>query len=154
MDPSPDCGSFIDGFSFVDLGGSAFAQAAVHLGGQDDTGSDWSGMEALLSYSGDGAHKTVEAIRKLVLRCPTGVDMDGNQVQFGVVDGAGVGDESLTVTARATKKGDTHLSDNDVSIIRRDNVLITVADYDDTVTGSSQQLAAVTKLADGKFTSR
>lgn len=151
-----DCGSFIDGYSFVDLAGAASAGAAIGLSGPDTSGSDWNGVETMLSYSGDGAHATMDKIRSSVDKCPNGTDPDGKPAQFGLAAGAGVGDESLTVTARTVEFGAADEVDNDVTLVRRGNVLIVVEDDKATASAlndsASKQLLTVAKLADDKFT--
>ena len=148
--PDPDCSTFTDGYSFVDSAGRFAAGAATQvLGPTDAAGYGWRSVETLLSYAGDGAHTTMEGIRKLVAKCPTGKDLSGDPTRFALAAGAGVGDESLTVTALTTKNQGIRVADTDVTVIRRGNVLIVVQESV-SLTGSTDQLISVAKMAHAK----
>lgn len=149
----PDCSEFKLGFSFVDNTKTpASAQVAVLVVQPDPAGYGWRGVETLRSYPGDGAHGVMEAIRRYVAKCPSGVDLGGDPTKFALAPGTGTGDESLTVTARTTKNEGLRVADTDITFIRRGNVLISV-DEDASLaptTGVSDELMAAARAADAK----
>ena len=148
----PDCSEFKIGFDFVDNAAPASAQVAVLVVQPDPAGYGWRGVETLRSYPGDGAHGVMEAIRRYVAKCPSGVDLDGDPTKFALAPGTGTGDESLTVTARTTKNEGIRVADTDITFLRRGNVLISVDESASLAptTGVSDHLMATAKAADAK----
>jgi hypothetical protein len=148
----PDCSEFKLGFDFVDNAAPASAQVAALVVQPDAAGYGWRGGETLRAYPGDGAHGVMEAIRRYVAKCPSGVDPSGDPTKFALAPGTGTGDESLTVTARTTKNEGIRVADTDITFIRRGSVLIALDESASLApaTGISDQLMAVARAADAK----